>query len=418
MNSTKTSVKPLEVVIVGAGFAGLACAKELAKLNKEHEGRLITVKLIDKNPYQVFSPLLYQVATGGLPEDDIAYPIRASIDGVTFIRGEVVKVSTKNNTIRLSDGVVIPYHHLVLATGSIGTCFGIPGAAENSLQMKNIIEARNIRKQLLKTYEDVELGKKSKEILAVIIVGGGPTGVELSGAVAELQKNMAKEYPDLVQYSSITLVEAGEAILPSFMRKNSIKATKALEKLGVVVKVKSAVEKMYEGTIVLKNGEVLHGGTIIWAGGVAGQEKWGDLGDTDRLNRLKVDKNLRIRENVWVIGDGSSFTVENKKTLPMVAPVALQMGRHVANQLTNIALGKPLIDYVYKNKGQMATIGRGAAVVETPQGLSLHGLVAWIAWLLLHVAYLAGGRNKVSVLADWAWNYIAWHKGPRRAVLD
>ena len=400
------------VVIIGAGFAGLTCARELAGKPG------IAVTVVDRNPFQLFSPLLYQVATGGLPEDDIAYPVRAAIPGVTFRRGEVVYIGTKAKTIRLEDGTVIPFDDLVLATGSTGTTFGVPGVAEHALQMKSIYEAREIRRRLLQTYEDVEMGRAPKEALRVVVVGGGPTGVELAGAIAELQKGMKREYPDLAPLATVTLVEAGPRVLPMFTEKSSAHAKKELQQIGVDVRVDAAVDRMYPTDVHLKDGEVLPAGTIIWAAGVAAYEQWSFLGLTDRMNRLTVDEYLRVADDIWVIGDTANFTLEGERPLPMIAPVAMQMGRHVAKQIVAQQHGKELTAFRYKDKGQMATIGRRRAVVEMPNGLKLHGTPAWLTWLALHVFYLAGGRNRVSVIADWMWNYLAWGVGPRRTVLD
>ena len=400
------------VVIIGAGFAGLTCARELAGKPG------IAVTVVDRNPFQLFSPLLYQVATGGLPEDDIAYPVRAAIPGITFRRGEVVYIGTKAKTIRLEDGTVIPFDDLVLATGSTGTTFGVPGVAEHALQMKSIHEARAIRRRLLQTYEDVEMGRAPKEALRVVVVGGGPTGVELAGAIAELQKGMKREYPDLAPLATVTLVEAGPRVLPMFTEKSSAHAKKELQQIGVDVRVDAAVDRMYPTDVHLKDGEVLPAGTIIWAAGVAAYEQWSFLGLTDRMNRLTVDEYLRVADDIWVIGDTANFTLEGERPLPMIAPVAMQMGRHVAKQILAQQNGKELTAFRYKDKGQMATIGRRRAVVEMPNGLKLHGTPAWLTWLALHVFYLAGGRNRVSVIADWMWNYLAWGVGPRRTVLD
>lgn len=401
-----------QVVIIGAGFAGLTCARELAG----KQGIAVTV--VDRNPFQLFSPLLYQVATGGLPEDDIAYPVRAAIDGVTFRRGEVVYIGTKAKTIRLEDGTVIPFDDLVLATGSTGTTFGVSGVAEHAMQMKTIHEARAIRRRLLQTYEDVEMGRAPKEALRVVVVGGGPTGVELAGAIAELQKGMKREYPDLAPLATVTLLEAGPRVLPMFTEKSSAHAKKELEHIGVDVRVDAAVDRMYPTDVHLKDGEVFPAGTIIWAAGVAAYEQWSFLGLTDRMNRLTVDEYLRVSDDIWVIGDTANFAPEGERPLPMIAPVAMQMGRHVAKQILAQQHGKELTAFRYKDKGQMATIGRRRAVVEMPNGLKLHGTPAWLTWLALHVFYLAGGRNRVSVIADWMWNYLAWGVGPRRTVLD
>lgn len=401
----------MRVVIVGAGFGGLTTAQKLSK-NKD-----LSVTVIDKHPYQLFSPLLYQVATGGLPEDDIAYPVRAAIPGVTFRRGEVTKVSPNTKTITLSDQATIEYDQLVLATGSTGTTYGVVGVQENALQMKSIMEARLIKKQLLGMYEEVEAGHKPKEALKVVVIGAGPTGVEISGAVAELQRSMKHEFPNLYKLASVTLVEAGPRVLPMFHEKSSKHAQSELEEIGVVVKTDSAVDRMYETDVHLKNGEILSGGTFIWAAGVAAHSTWTSLGEVDRSNRIKIDENLQTSSGIFVIGDGAHLQFKGNP-LPMVAPVALQMGRHVAKQIINIKNNKPLTPFKYIDKGQMATIGRRRAVVEMPGGLRLHGTLAWLTWLALHVFYLAGGRNRISVIADWMWNYIAWGVGPRRTVID
>lgn len=401
----------MRVLIVGAGFGGLVCAKNLM----DHKN--ISVTLIDKHPYQIFSPLLYQVATGGLPEDDIAYPVRAAIDNINFIKSEVVKIDEQKNQVQLFDGKVLEFDQLVLATGSTGTTFGIPGVDKYALQMKTIIQARQIKNQLLTTYEEVAAGRKPKESLKVVVIGGGPTGVEVAGAISELQKSMGKEFSELAKFGEVALIEAGPRLLPMFHEKSSARAKKDLTQLGVKVYLDSMVDRMYESDIHLKNGGIVSGGTFIWAAGVAAYSNWTQLGEADRSNRIKVNEYLQAKENIWVIGDGAHLEFKGQP-LPMVAPVALQMGKHVAKQIRNLLKDKPLAPFVYKDKGQMATIGRRKAVVEMPGGLRLKGTLAWLTWLALHVAYLAGGRNRVSVIADWMWNYLAWGIGPRRTVID
>ena len=401
----------MRVVIVGAGFGGLAAARKLSQQKD------VNVTVVDKHPYQLFSPLLYQVATGGLPEDDIAYPVRAAIPGVSFRKGEVTKVNSNSKSIILADQSTIEYDHLVLATGSTGTTFGVPGVQENALQMKPILEARVIKKQLLGMYEEVEAGHKPKESLKVVVIGAGPTGVEVSGAVAELQKSMKHEFPNIYKMASVTLVEAGPRVLPMFHEKSSKHAQSELEEIGVSVKTNSAVDRMYETDVHLKSGEILSGGTLIWAAGVAAYRTWTSLGETDRSNRIKIDENLQTSAGIFVIGDGAHLQFKGNP-LPMIAPVALQMGKHVAKQIISLKNNKPLSPFKYTDKGQMATIGRRRAVVEMPGGLRMHGTIAWLTWLALHVFYLAGGRNRISVIADWMWNYIAWGVGPRRTVID
>lgn len=400
------------MVIVGAGFGGLSCARKLTKVSGVH------VTLVDRNPYHLFAPLLYQVATGGLPDEDIAYSIRGAIPGVDFRRGEVVRMDLAARTLRLDDGTVMPWDDLVIATGSVGTTFGVPGVAEHALQMKSIRQAREIRDRLLATYEEVDNGHKPKEHLRVIVVGGGPTGVEVAGAVAELQRTMRREFPRIADAAHVTLVEAGPRILPMFTEKSSAHAKEELEELGASVKVNAAVDRMYPTDVHLKSGEVLVAGTIVWAAGVAAPSEWTGLGLADRSNRLRVNEMLQLDDHAWVIGDTANFEGPDGRPLPMVAPVAMQMGRHVAAQIKAKVAGGSLTPFAYKDKGQMATIGRRRAVVEAPGGIRLHGTPAWLAWLGLHVFYLAGGRNRVSVVANWMWNYIAWGVGPRPTVID
>ena len=400
------------VVIVGAGFGGLSCARKLTKVSGVH------VTLVDRNPYHLFAPLLYQVATGGLPDEDIAYSIRGAIPGVDFRRGEVVRMDLTAKTLRLDDGTVMPWDDLVIATGSVGTTFGVPGVAEHALQMKSIRQAREIRDRLLATYEEVDNGHKPKEHLRVIVVGGGPTGVEVAGAVAELQRTMRREFPRIADAAHVTLVEAGPRILPMFTEKSSAHAKEELEELGASVKINAAVDRMYPTDVHLKSGEVLVAGTIIWAAGVAAPSEWTGLGLADRSNRLRVNEMLQLDDHAWVIGDTANFEGPDGRPLPMVAPVAMQMGRHVAAQIKASVSGGSLTPFAYKDKGQMATIGRRRAVVEAPGGIRLHGTPAWLAWLGLHVFYLAGGRNRVSVVANWMWNYIAWGVGPRPTIID
>ena len=400
------------VVIVGAGFAGLNCARRLVK------DRRVEVTVIDRNPYQVFAPLLYQVATGGLPEDDIAHPVRAAVPRARFLRGDVVRINATARNLRMADGTVVPWDELVLAVGSTGTTFGIPGVQENALQMKTIQEARAIKHRLLQTYEDVEMGRLPKEALRVVVVGGGPTGVEVSGAVAELQRAMRHEFPGIYRLATVTLVEAGPRVLPTFSEKSSAHAQSDLEQLGVTVRTASAVDRMYAADVHLASGEVLPAGTIVWAAGVAAPEQWSVLGPTDRAHRLEVSPTLQIGEGMWVVGDIAHLKDADGRPLPMVASVAMQMGRYVASAITRQLDGKPLSPFAFKDKGQMATIGRRRAVVEVPGGIRLHGALAWFSWLGLHVFYLAGGRQRLSVVADWFWNYIAWGVGPRRTVID
>lgn len=399
-----------EVVIVGAGFGGLACARKLRRSGS------FRVTLVDRNPYQLFSPLLYQVATASLPEDDIAFPVRTAYREVQFIRAEVTNIDVSGKQITLSGGKTITYDDLVLAVGSEGTTFGIPGVAEHTFQMKSVYDARNIRTSLLRNYESVEDGILPIESLNVVIVGGGPTGVELAGAVRELQGEIKREFEHLAPKATVTLLEAGPRLLPSFQPSSSEHARKALTKMGVDVRLNAAVVEATPSSLHLKDGTELVAGTRIWAAGVVAPPRWKSLGDTERGNRLKVNSHLQLNDSTWVIGDTASFAGADGKALPMIAPVAIQQGRHVARQLIRRERGEQFEAFTYRDKGQMATIGRRKAVVEVRPWLRFNGTLAWLTWLALHLAYLSGGRNRTSIFADWVWNYLVWT--PRRTIVD
>ncbi|MFZ9421464.1 MAG: NAD(P)/FAD-dependent oxidoreductase [Ilumatobacteraceae bacterium] len=399
-----------EVVIVGAGFGGLACARKLRRSSS------FRVTLVDRNPYQLFSPLLYQVATASLPEDDIAFPVRTAYREVQFIRAEVTNIDVSGKQITLSGGKTITYDDLVLAVGSEGTTFGIPGVAEHTFQMKSVYDARNIRTSLLRNYESVEDGILPIESLNVVIVGGGPTGVELAGAVRELQGEIKREFEHLAPKATVTLLEAGPRLLPSFQPSSSEHARKALTKMGVDVRLNAAVVEATPSSLRLRDGTELVAGTRIWAAGVIAPPRWKSLGDTERGNRLKVNSHLQLNDSTWVIGDTASFAGADGKALPMIAPVAIQQGRHVARQLIRRERGEQFEAFTYRDKGQMATIGRRKAVVEVRPWLRFNGTLAWLTWLALHLAYLSGGRNRTSIFADWVWNYLVWT--PRRTIVD
>ena len=399
-----------QVVIVGAGFGGLACAKKLRK------SRSCRVTLIDRNPYQLFSPLLYQVATASLPEDDIAFPIRTAYREVQFVRGEVSNIDTTAKTLAMSNGKTVSYDDLILAVGSEGATYGIPGVSENTFQMKSVHDARDIRRSLLRTYEDVEDGLLPLERLNVVIVGGGPTGVELAGAVSELQREIQREFEHIAPKATVTLLEAGPRLLPSFHPNSSKYTQKKLTQMGVQVLVDAAVTEATSRSLRLKDGKEIIAGTKIWAAGVVAPPHWKFLGETDRGNRIKVNANLQLSDSIWVIGDAASYPDSNGRPLPMIAPVAIQQGKHVARQIRRRESSRQLEVFKYRDKGQMATIGRRKAVVEIRSWLRFGGSLAWLTWLALHLAYLSGGRNRTSIFADWVWNYIVWT--PRRTITE
>lgn len=397
-------------VVIGAGFGGLACAKKLRKLDS------YSVTLIDRNPYQLFSPLLYQVATASLPEDDIAFPVRTAYQDVQFMRAEVTNVDATKKELTLSNGKTISYDDLILAVGSEGTTFGIPGVAEHAFQMKSVGDAREIRHSLLSAYESVEDGLLPLESLNVVIVGGGPTGVELAGAVKELQHEIHREFEHIAPKATVTLLEAGPRLLPTFHPHSSKYTLKTLTKMGVHVQVDAAVVEATPRSLRLKDGSEIVAGTRIWAAGVVAPPHWKFLGETDRGNRIKVNSHLQISDSIWIVGDVASSPDSDGRPLPMVAPVAIQQGKHVARQIRRRESSKPLEVFKYRDKGQMATIGRRKAVVEMRPWLRFQGSLAWLTWLALHLAYLSGGRNRTSIFADWIWNYLVWT--PRRTIID
>jgi NADH dehydrogenase len=388
----------------------LACAKKLRK------SPAYSVTLIDRNPYQLFSPLLYQVSTASLPEDDIAFPVRTAYRDVQFVRAEVTNIDAIKKEITLSNGKTISYDDLILAVGSEGTTFGIPGVAENAFQMKSVSDARAIRHSLLSTYESVEDGLLPLESLNVVIVGGGPTGVELAGAVKELQHEIRREFEHIAPKATVTLLEAGPRLLPTFHPHSSKYTLKTLTKMGVQVEVDAAVVEATSRSLRLKDGREIVAGTRIWAAGVVAPPHWKFLGETDRGNRIKVNSHLQISDSIWVVGDVASSPGSDGRPLPMVAPVAIQQGKHVARQIRRREISAPLEAFKYRDKGQMATIGRRKAVVEMRPWLRFQGSLAWLTWLALHLAYLSGGRNRTSIFADWIWNYIVWT--PRRTIVD
>ena len=397
-------------VVIGAGFGGLACAKKLRKLDS------YSVTLIDRNPYQLFSPLLYQVATASLPEDDIAFPVRTAYQDVQFMRADVTNVDATKKELTLSNGKTISYDDLILAVGSEGTTFGIPGVAEHAFQMKSVGDAREIRHSLLSAYESVEDGLLPLETLNVVIVGGGPTGVELAGAVKELQHEIHREFEHIAPKATVTLLEAGPRLLPTFHPHSSKYTLKTLTKMGVHVQVDAAVVEATSRSLRLKDGREIVAGTRIWAAGVVAPPHWKFLGETDRGNRIKVNSYLQISDSIWIVGDVASSPDSDGRPLPMVAPVAIQQGKHVARQIQRRESSKPLEVFKYRDKGQMATIGRRKAVVEMRPWLRFQGSLAWLTWLALHLAYLSGGRNRTSIFADWIWNYLVWT--PRRTIID
>jgi NADH dehydrogenase len=406
----KTSQKP-RVVILGAGFGGLTAAKAMA--DTAH------VTVVDRHNFQTFLPLLYQVSTAGLAADHVAHPIRGALrkSGVQFRMGSPISVDHKNRTIKLDSSEVLAFDQLIVALGSVTADFSIPGVAEYALGMKSVSEALAIRAEVMRRFEDL-CRFEDDTSFSISVVGGGPTGVEMAGAFAELVRGPLKnDQAHAAAHIRINLIEAGPRILPMFSEKLSARAKKDLEKLGVNVLLNTAVAELKPRSIIVKDGNEIASEVTIWAAGVKGEPAGGLLNLPLVSTRIDVDQNLQVKNypGIFAIGDISGFVGKDGRFLPMVAPVAMQQGRFIAKQIKRLADGKALEAFKYIDKGSMATIGRHKAVVEV-KNFRMSGIPAWYAWLWLHLFYLVGGRNKIGTMADWTWNYLTFDRGNRHIM--
>ena len=405
-----TSTRP-RVVILGAGFGGLGAAKALA-------GKA-DVTVVDRHNFQTFLPLLYQVSTAGLAADHVVHPVRGALrdTGIKFRMGSPISVDHKNNSVKLDSSEVLEFDHLIVALGSATADFGVPGVTENGLGMKSVHEAIAIRAEVMRRFEDLCRFEDNTR-LSIAVVGGGPTGVEMAGALAELKRGPLKnDMAHAADHMDIYLIEAGPRILPMFSEKLSARAESDLHKLGVFVKTNTAVREIKPRQIIVKDGEPIPAEVTIWAAGVKGEPTAGLLNLPIVGTRIDTDENLEVKHypNIWAIGDINGTKGADGRFLPMVAPVALQQGKWVAKQILRKVAGKPLVAFKYLDKGSMATIGRHKAIVEF-RGLRMTGPLAWFAWLFLHLFYLLGGRNKVGTIADWTWNYLTFDRGNRHIM--
>ena len=405
-----TSTRP-RVVILGAGFGGLGAAKALA-------GKA-DVTVVDRHNFQTFLPLLYQVSTAGLAADHVVHPVRGALrdTGVQFRMGSPISVDHKNKTVKLDSSEVLEFDHLIVALGSSTADFGVPGVTEHGLGMKSVHEAISIRAEVMRRFEDLCRFEDDTR-LSIAVVGGGPTGVEMAGALAELKRGPLKnDMAHAADHMDIYLIEAGPRILPMFSEKLSARAESDLHKLGVFVKTNTAVREIKPRHIIVKEGEPIPAEVTIWAAGVKGEPTAGLLNLPIVGTRIDTDENLEVNHypNIWAIGDINGTKGADGRFLPMVAPVALQQGKWVAKQILRKVAGKPLLPFKYLDKGSMATIGRHKAIVEF-RGLRMTGPLAWFAWLFLHLFYLLGGRNKIGTIADWTWNYLTFDRGNRHIM--
>ncbi|GGN01539.1 pyridine nucleotide-disulfide oxidoreductase [Thermus composti] len=384
------------IVIVGGGFGGLAAAKALDRAG-------VPYLLLDARNHHLFQPLLYQVATGFLEAPAIAYPLRPLLRKGRFLLARVEGVDLKGRRLLLEGGEALPYRHLIVATGSRPHDLGVLGVGEHALFLKTLEDALKIRNRLLKVLEEAAWGQKS---LRFVVVGGGPTGVELSGALAEfLRYVLPRDFPE-IPGTEVHLLEAGPRLLPAFRPGLSAYALKALSGLGVRVALQAQVDRVEKGGVVLKDGTFFPADLVLWAVGVRGNPLPGL--PQDPRGRVPTDPYLRLPDHpeVYVVGD------VNGLGLPGVAPVALQQGAWAAHNLLRTLKGEAPLPFRYRDRGQLAVIGRNKAVAELGR-LAFAGFPAWLLWALVHVRELIGFRNRLLVLLSWALAYFFREPGVR-----
>lgn len=404
------------VVIVGGGFAGLELAKHISYKHFQ-------VVLIDRNNYHTFQPLLYQVATAGIEADSIVFPLRKIFNrykNFYFRMAKVERVLPEQNLLETSIGEM-KYDHLVIATGSDTNFFGNEKIQRESMPMKSAVEALDLRHSILQNFERSlnTIDQQEREsLMNFVIVGGGPTGVELAGALAELRKHVLPcDYPELdMTRMKIYLIEASPRVLNSFEQRSSEKAQKFLEQMGVQVMIDTAVSDYEANVVKTSKGQSIPSANLIWAAGVAGNPPAGlNEKAVNRGKRIEVDRFNQVigYTNIYALGDVASMTSEEfPKGHPMVAQVAIQQGRLLAKNFNNMVQGKPLEPFKYKDKGSMATVGRNRAVVEIGK-YKTQGVFAWFMWMFVHLATLIGFRNKLVVFINWVISYMNYDRGMR-----
>jgi len=413
------------VVIIGGGFAGLRAAKDLRKAQAR-------VTLIDRSNHHLFQPLLYQVATAGLSPANIASPIRHVLG--TQKNTEVLMAHVRDIDLDKKEVIVrerqkteehrVPFDYLIVATGARHGYFGHDDWAKNAPGLKSIVDATNLRRKILLAFESAELEddlEVRKALLTFVLIGAGPTGVEMAGAISELaHKALAEDFRRIdPTHARVILVEALPRILPQFPDILASKAQKKLEKLGVEVRLEKPVDCVDEEGVTIQ-GERVHSKTVIWTAGVVASKAGEWLkAETDRAGRVKVNGFLTLpnRDDVFVIGD-TACVVQDGKPLPGVAPVAMQQGCYVAKALLHRLGGQPWTEpFKYRDKGSLATVGHHYAIARI-EGLNMRGYIAWWVWLIVHIYYLIGFRNRLMVLFQWAWAYMTFQRGARLITLE
>ena len=402
------------IVIIGGGFGGLYAARSLKDAEAE-------ITLVDQHNYHLFQPLLYQVATAALNPSDIAAPIRAILrhqKNVSVILGRAVAVDTDRKVVQLADGE-LPYDFLVIATGATHSYFNNPEWERHAPGLKTIDDALEIRRRVLIAFEAAEREAdpvKQHEWLTFVIVGGGPTGVELAGALSEIaRQTMVRDFRRIRSDSArVILVEGRDRVLPPYPAALSASAQRQLEKLGVEVITSGVASEVSDHDVRLGD-RVIPTRTVLWAAGVQGSPLAKSLNvPLDRAGRVLVESDLTIpgHKDVFVIGDLAAVQQRDGTFVPGVAPAAIQEGQHVAYNLDRALEGQPLRAFRYRDKGSLATIGRAAAVADFGK-FRMSGFLAWLAWLAIHIFFLIGFRNRFLVITQWAWAYVTYQRGAR-----
>jgi NADH dehydrogenase len=407
------------VVILGAGFAGLSAARALA-------GAPVRVTVVDRRNHHLFAPLLYQVATAALSPGDIAYPIRAILRGQANARvllGDAVAIDPVRRELVLTDER-IPYEYLILASGSRHAYFGHDAWEKDAPGLKTLEDALEIRRRILLAFERAEREtdpSRRSRLLTFVLVGGGPTGVELAGAISEISRRvLVRDFRSIdPREARIVLAEAGPRILPAYSPESSRRAERTLRRRGVEV-LKGMPITDVDANGVVAGAQRIDAGTVLWCAGVAASPLAASLGVTrDRAGRVAVDRDLSVPEHpeVFVAGDLALFPYQTGEPLPGVAQVAIQQGRHAAHNVLRDLDRQARLPFHYDDRGNMAVIGRAAAVAEI-HGLKLSGYPAWLTWCFIHILYLIGFRNRFVVMFEWAWSYFSDQRGARLITGD
>jgi NADH dehydrogenase len=409
------------VVVVGGGFAGLAAVKGLAKGKPP-----VRVTLVEQHNYHLFQPLLYQLATGLVQPADIAHPIRGIVRRYrrTAVRmASVSGVDLDARQVLTEEGQRIDYDYLILAAGAATATFGIPGVEQHGFPLKTMPEALRLRAHLLGQFEGAvnDPATIDQGALTVVVVGGGPTGVEMAGALLELFKHvLAHDFPDLdISRAKVVLLEATDHLLAPFHPSSRQHALDILRRRGVEVRLGQAMERATPTEVRLKDGTVIPTRTLVWGAGVRANPLADVLGlEQARGGRILVGEDLSVpgRPEVFCVGDIAGAADGQGGLLPQVAQPAIQEARHAAEQIQRTLRHQPRTPFQYKDRGIMATIGRNAAVTELPSGARFKGVLAWYMWLGLHLAYIVGFRSRVSVLTNWIWSYLTYDRHARIIV--